>query len=83
MISGYRFARSHLTSHQLARDFVVDVIRPLLIALPLSGILWLIVHQGLQPLREVTRLIRERDYAHLNPIQPSHVPKEFAEWWMS
>ncbi|PVV15471.1 MAG: hypothetical protein B6D77_01865 [gamma proteobacterium symbiont of Ctena orbiculata] len=71
-------ARSHLTSHQLARDFVVDVIRPLLIALPLSGILWLIVHQGLQPLREVTRLIRERDYAHLNPIQPSHVPKEFA-----
>jgi two-component system sensor histidine kinase QseC len=71
-------ARSHLTSHQLVRDFVLDVIRPLLIALPLSGILWLIVHQGLQPLREVTRLIRERDYAHLNPIQPSHVPEEIA-----
>lgn len=71
-------ARSHLTSHQLVRDFVVDVVRPLLIALPLSGILWLIVHQGLQPLREVTRLIRERDYAHLNPIRPSHIPKEIA-----
>lgn len=71
-------ARSHATSRELIRDFVLDVIKPLLIALPLSGILWLIVHQGLQPLREVTRLISEQDYDHLNPVQPTHVPKEIA-----
>ncbi|MES9896611.1 MAG: ATP-binding protein [Candidatus Thiodiazotropha endolucinida] len=71
-------ARSHMTSQVLVRDFVVDVIKPLLIALPLSGILWLIVHQGLRPLRDVTRLIRERDYDHLSPVHPTHVPKEIA-----
>ncbi|MEW8505424.1 MAG: ATP-binding protein [Candidatus Thiodiazotropha sp.] len=71
-------ARSHLTSRELVRDFVLDVIKPLLIALPLSGILWLVVRQGLQPLREVTRLISERDYNHLNPVQPSQVPEEIA-----
>jgi two-component system sensor histidine kinase QseC len=71
-------ARSHAASMELARYFVLDVIKPLLIALPLSGILWLVVHQGLQPLREVTRLIKARDYGHLNPVQLSHVPKEIA-----
>lgn len=71
-------ARSHMTSRQLVRAFVLDVIKPLLIALPLSGILWFVVRQGLEPLREVTRLIAERDYNHLNPVQPSHVPEEIA-----
>ncbi|MES9990977.1 MAG: ATP-binding protein [Candidatus Thiodiazotropha sp.] len=71
-------ARSHMTSRQLVQDFVLDVIKPLLIALPLSGILWLVVRQGLQPLREVTRLISERDYNHLNPVKPSQVPEEIA-----
>ncbi|MES9815295.1 MAG: ATP-binding protein [Candidatus Thiodiazotropha sp.] len=71
-------ARSHMTSRELVRDFVVDVIKPLLIALPLSVILWLIVHKGLQPLRVVTRLIKERDYDHLNPVHTTHVPKEIA-----
>ncbi len=71
-------ARSHTASRQLVSEFVLDVIKPLLIALPLSGILWFIVHRGLQPLREVTRLIAERDYNHLHPVQPSHVPREIA-----
>ncbi|MES9971569.1 MAG: ATP-binding protein [Candidatus Thiodiazotropha sp.] len=71
-------ARSHLTSRQLVSDFVLDVIKPLLIALPLSGMLWFVVYQGLQPLREVTRLIRKQDYDHLTPIQATHVPNEIA-----
>ncbi|MET0072196.1 MAG: ATP-binding protein [Candidatus Thiodiazotropha sp.] len=71
-------ARSHMTSRRLVHEFVLDVIKPLLIALPLSGMLWLVVHQGLEPLREVTRLISERDYNHLNPVTPSQVPEEIA-----
>ncbi|MCM8857192.1 MAG: sensor histidine kinase N-terminal domain-containing protein [Candidatus Thiodiazotropha sp.] len=71
-------ARTHAVSQQLVRTFVMDVIKPLLLVLPLSGILWFIVHSGLKPLREVTRLIGERDYNHLNPVQADHVPEEIS-----
>ncbi|MCU7804410.1 MAG: sensor histidine kinase N-terminal domain-containing protein [Candidatus Thiodiazotropha sp. (ex Lucinoma borealis)] len=71
-------ARTHAASQQLVRTFVMDVIKPLLLVLPLSGILWFIVHSGLKPLREVTRLIGERDYDHLNPVQADHVPEEIS-----
>ncbi|MCU7906060.1 MAG: sensor histidine kinase N-terminal domain-containing protein [Candidatus Thiodiazotropha sp. (ex Epidulcina cf. delphinae)] len=69
-------ARAHAESRELVEAFVLDVIKPLLIALPLSGMLWFVVHQGLYPLREVTRLIAERDYEHLNPLRTERVPEE-------
>jgi len=62
----------------LVRDFVIDVIKPLLLALPLFGMLWYVVHRGLDPLRQVSRLIAERDYGHLNPVVVEHMPEESA-----
>ncbi|MCU7919499.1 MAG: sensor histidine kinase N-terminal domain-containing protein [Candidatus Thiodiazotropha sp. (ex Epidulcina cf. delphinae)] len=71
-------ARAHAVSRELVEAFVQDVIKPLLIALPLSGMLWFVVHRGLYPLREVTRLIAERDFEHLNPLRTEHVPEEIS-----
>ncbi len=69
-------ARSHSVRQRLVNEFVVDVIKPLLLALPLFGMLWLVVHRGLEPLRQVSRLIAERDYRHLNPVTVEHIPEE-------
>lgn len=71
-------ARDYEVMHALVRDFVLDVIKPLLLALPLFGILWYVVHRGLEPLRQVSRLIAERDYGHLNPVIVEHMPAESA-----
>jgi two-component system sensor histidine kinase QseC len=71
-------ARNHQVMHELVRDFVIDVIKPLLLALPLFGMLWYVVHRGLDPLRQVSRLIAERDYGHLNPVVVEHMPEESA-----
>ena len=69
-------ARAHAMSQALAKSFVQDVMKPLLIVLPLSGMLWFIVQQGFRPLRSVSRLIAERDYDHLHPVPAERVPEE-------
>lgn len=69
-------ARSDRERQRLVNEFVVDVIKPLLLALPLFGMLWLVVHRGLEPLRQVSRLIAERDYGHLNPVTVERIPEE-------
>jgi len=71
-------ARNHEVMRVLVRDFVLDVIKPLLLALPLFGMLWYVVHRGLEPLRQVSRLIAERDYGHLNPVIVENMPAESA-----
>ncbi|MEJ2454195.1 MAG: ATP-binding protein [Candidatus Thiodiazotropha sp.] len=69
-------ARSHSEMQLMVNEFVIDVVKPLLLALPLFGMLWLVVHRGLEPLRHVSRLIAERDYRHLNPVTVEHIPEE-------
>ncbi|MCU7809062.1 MAG: sensor histidine kinase N-terminal domain-containing protein [Candidatus Thiodiazotropha sp. (ex Semelilucina semeliformis)] len=69
-------ARARAAMDQMVSDFVIDVLKPLLLALPLFGMLWYIVHRGLAPLRHVSRLIAERDYSHLNPVTVAHIPEE-------
>jgi two-component system sensor histidine kinase QseC len=69
-------ARSLSIIEAQVNEFVVDVLRPLLLALPLFGILWLVVHRGLEPLHHVSRLIAERDYRHLNPVLVDGIPEE-------
>ncbi|MCG8071539.1 MAG: sensor histidine kinase N-terminal domain-containing protein, partial [Candidatus Thiodiazotropha taylori] len=59
-------ARGHAVSEALVSSFVQDVVKPLLIVLPLSGMLWFIIQQGFRPLRSVSRLIGERDYDYLH-----------------
>jgi two-component system, OmpR family, sensor histidine kinase QseC len=71
-------ARSHMERDRMVNEFVIDVVKPLLIVIPLSGMLWVVVHRGLEPLRQVSRLIAERDYGHLNPVEVDHIPEESA-----
>ncbi|MES9941988.1 MAG: ATP-binding protein [Candidatus Thiodiazotropha sp. 6PLUC2] len=69
-------ARAHAISRKLVSSFVKDVVKPLLIVLPLSGMLWFIIQQGFRPLHYVSRLIAERDYDNLNPVSAEKVPEE-------
>ncbi|MEJ2394700.1 MAG: ATP-binding protein [Candidatus Thiodiazotropha sp.] len=71
-------ARSHAQRDRMVNEFVINVIKPLLIVIPLSGMLWVVVHRGLEPLRQVSRLIAQRDYRHLNPVEVDHIPEESA-----
>lgn len=71
-------ARDHDATHKMVSDFVIDVIKPLLLALPLFGMLWYLVHRGFEPLRQVSRLIAERDYDYLEPVKVEHIPEESA-----
>ncbi|MCG8085629.1 MAG: ATP-binding protein [Candidatus Thiodiazotropha taylori] len=72
-------ARGHAVSEALVSSFVQDVVKPLLIVLPLSGMLWFIIQQGFRPLRSVSRLIGERDYDYLHPVTAEHIPEEVAD----
>ncbi|MCG8122508.1 MAG: sensor histidine kinase N-terminal domain-containing protein, partial [Candidatus Thiodiazotropha taylori] len=82
-ISEYNYrihvARGHAVSEALVSSFVQDVVKPLLIVLPLSGMLWFIIQQGFRPLRSVSRLIGERDYDYLHPVTAEHIPEEVAD----
>jgi two-component system, OmpR family, sensor histidine kinase QseC len=69
-------ARAHTVMQRMVTDFVIDVIKPLLLGLPLFGMLWYVVHRGLAPLRHVSTLIAERDYTHLSPVSVEHIPEE-------
>ncbi|MES9927145.1 MAG: sensor histidine kinase N-terminal domain-containing protein, partial [Candidatus Thiodiazotropha sp. 6PDIVS] len=71
-------SRASAISRELVNSFVKDVVKPLLIVLPLSGILWFIIQQGFRPLQYVSRLIAERDYDNLNPVSAEKVPEEAA-----
>jgi two-component system sensor histidine kinase QseC len=69
-------ARSHSEMRRMVNAFVLDVVKPLLLALPLFGMLWWVVHKGLAPLRQVSQLIAERDYGHLHPVTVERIPEE-------
>jgi two-component system sensor histidine kinase QseC len=69
-------ARSHSEMRRMVNAFVLDVVKPLLLALPLFGMLWWVVHRGLAPLRQVSQLISERDYGHLHPVTVERIPEE-------
>lgn len=71
-------ARSDKEKKRLVNAFVLDVMKPLLLALPMFGMLWLVVHRGLEPLHQVSRLIAERNYGHLHPVTVSQIPEESA-----
>lgn len=69
-------ARSQKSMRGMVNGFVIDVIKPLLLVLPFFGMLWWVVHRGLEPLRQVSRLIAERDHSHLNPVVVEGIPEE-------
>ena len=61
----------------LARDLSWRVVTPLLVFLPLLGILiaWLL-RPGLAALNETSRLVSDRDAARLDPLPTENVPSE-------
>ena len=72
-------ARAHVAMERLVNEFVMDVVKPLLLALPLFGMLWYVVHRGLAPLQRVSNLIAERDYGHLSPVNVDDMPAESSQ----
>ena len=69
-------ARDYATLDELILQFVLNVIKPLLIALPLLGMLWLGIRRGLEPLYDLSELIGERDFTNLMPLTDLEVPAE-------
>lgn len=62
---------------QLAENVILEAILPVVIGLPLSGLLiWLIVGKGLGPLRELAARLREKEYRDLSPVTLATQPRE-------
>ena len=62
---------------ELAAGMALRVVWPLLVILPLLGALvWLTVYRGLRPLTSVTRAVRARTPAALQPLPESGLPEE-------
>ena len=62
---------------ELAAGMALRVVWPLLVILPLLGALvWLTVYRGLRPLTSVTRAVRARTPAALQPLPESDLPEE-------
>jgi two-component system OmpR family sensor kinase len=71
-------AAQRLSVHEeLAAAMAFRVVAPLLVVLPLLGVLvWLTVRRGLQPLTSVTSAVRVRTPAALQPLPESDLPEE-------
>lgn len=66
------------TREHLADEVLVKLVQPLLVALPLSGLLiWFSVGGALKPLGRIGAALARRDPHHLAPIE-GEVPKEIA-----
>lgn len=64
---------------ELARQVAQNLLRPLLLALPvLALIIWLGVSRGLQPLAALRRQVEARDPQNLSPLAEAAVPAEVA-----
>jgi two-component system sensor histidine kinase QseC len=63
--------------HDLARGIVLRMVRPVLLALPVLGVMvWLAVGRGLRPIRSVSAAITVRSAANLEAIKLQRVPVE-------
>lgn len=62
---------------EVAAGIALRVVWPLLVILAVLGALvWLMVHRGLQPLMSVTRAVRARTPAAMQPLPESDLPEE-------
>ena len=63
--------------YQLAENIIIEAILPVVICLPLSGLLvWLLVGHGLRPLRHLADQLRGKETRDLTPIDLPHRPAE-------
>src|SRR5919201_6341645 len=62
-----------------ASSMALRILVPILATIPVYGlIIWLIVGEGLRPLREIARAIRRRQPASLEPLPQAKLPEEVA-----
>jgi len=70
-------AQSLSVIEDVAAAMALRVVWPLLVILPLLGaVVWLTVRRGLRPLTSVTRAVRARTPAALQPLPESGLPEE-------
>ena len=62
--------------HEVILKFVLNILKPLLLLLPLTALLWFGIDRSLAPLRWVAREIAGRDQWNFAPLSTSQVPKE-------
>jgi len=63
--------------YQLAENIITEAILPVVIWLPLAGVLiWLIMGRGLMPLKELANQLRRKESRDLSAIQLSQHPRE-------
>jgi two-component system sensor histidine kinase QseC len=71
------FAEDHVTRERIARRIARRALAPILVALPLLGLLiWWVAGRSLQPLARVGEEISRRGPDDLSPVSGSHVPSE-------
>jgi len=64
---------------QLAREIAENLMRPLLLSLPVLGlIIWLGVSRGLRPLNALRQQVEARDPNNLAPLDSANAPTEVA-----
>jgi two-component system, OmpR family, sensor kinase len=62
-----------------ASAMALRILVPIIATIPVYGlIIWLIVGEGLRPLREIARAIRRRQPASLEPLPQARLPEEVA-----
>lgn len=63
--------------NRIAESVVLHTITPMLLAIPLAGLLiWLVIGVGLKPLRALSQELKQKPPTDLNPLQTGDVPTE-------
>lgn len=62
---------------RLVRSIVLDMLLPMLIALPIiASMIWIGIGAGISPLYRIVRAIRKRSHHQLSPIAMANIPVE-------
>jgi len=70
-------AQSYTLRDKLTRDILREIVYPFTLLLPILSILiWIMVTQGLRPLKQVATQLSRRDGDNLTPLQLTQTPKE-------
>jgi len=71
-------ARDHTDLNARITQFVLNVVKPMLLALPLLAVLWFGIHRGLHPLHDLGRRVGQRGFQNLVPLPEQAVPTEIS-----
>lgn len=62
--------------NQLIRNYVLNIIKPLVMIFPFLALIWLGVRRGLAPMKQLTNEIASRDQMNLEHLPVREVPRE-------